>query len=599
MTQSKMNPLPLVRHRTIKTRRRFFASLLMTGTLFLACPANAQEITTQVPDSKKPAEVIVPKSYDGDADFEEACRLRLNVDSVDTLKEIITLAISAVEKGLDKADLEAAKKLIAATYMQKTQEVARTLTPGMSASRKNKLLNDLLGDLGEAIEFDPLLADAYLMKAELHARRKEPDAARDVANEGIGALAPYVDSKLAEPEMRVKLSRLLMMRAGLRSETDEAVSDLKRSIQYDPNNQAGILVLRESLVQNDRADEALEFFQKVLESNTENEIIIQNTAELLASNKDRIKDALELLSDKIKILPNSTALLKTRARVYAVNQDSDLAKADLNRVLELSKDDIEGLLYRARVAIQAEDIEAAKRDVDTAFELAPNRVETILLRSTIAAEQKRFGDAIGDLLLIIKNQPKDQPNVGLLMQLGLLYSMDDRPSQAIKVFGQVTKLDSENWQAYRMRGDTLLAMKDYSNAIADFEKALELAPKSDSERSGILNNLSWTLSTSLADDVRDGKRALELGLEACELTNYKKPHILSTLAAAYAETGQFDKAIEWSEKAVQLGRESKEPQLEQLEAELESYRKKEPWREKTEAKENKIPLAPRNSGVDT
>ena len=526
MTQSKMNPLPLVRHRTVKTRRRLFASLLVTGTMFLACPANAQEITTQVPGSKKPVEIVVPKSYDGDADFEEACRLRLNVDSVDTLKEIITLAKSAVEKGLDKADLEAAKKLIAASYMQKTQEVARTLTPGMSASRKNKLLNDLLGDLGEAIEFDPLLADAYLMKAELHARRKEPDAARDVANDGIGELAPYVDSKLAEPEMKVKLSRLFMIRAGLQSETDEAVSDLKRSIQYDPNNPASILVLRESLVQNERADEALEFFQKVLESNAENELIIQNTAELLASNKDRIKDALELLSDKIKILPNSTALLKTRARVYAVNQDSDLAKADLNKVLELAKDDIEGLLYRARVAIQAEDIEAAKRDVDTAFELAPNRIETILLRSTIAAEQKRFGDAIEDLLLIIKNQPKDQPNVGLLMQLGLLYSMDDRPTQAIKVFGQVTKLDSENWQAYRMRGDTLLAMKDYTKAIADFEKALELAPKSDSERSGILNNLSWTLSTSLADDVRDGKRALELGLEACELTQYKKPHIL-------------------------------------------------------------------------
>ena len=599
MTQSKMNPPPVVRRRTINTRRRLFAGLLVSGTMFLACPVHAQEGATQIPEGKKPAEIVVPKSYDGDADFEEACRLRLNVESVDTLKEIIALAKSAVEKGLDKADMEAAKKLIAASFMQKTQEVARTLTPGMSASRKNKLLNDLLGDLGEAIEFDPLLADAYLMKAELHARRKEPDAARDVANEGISELAPFVDSKLAEPDMKVKLSRLLMIRAGLQSETDEAVSDLKRSIQYDPNNQAGILVLRESLVQNKREVEALEFFQKLLESNAENELVIQNTAELLASDKDRIKDALELLSAKIKILPNSTALLKTRARVHAVNQEPDLAKADLDRVLELSKDDIEGLLYRARVAIQAEDLDAAKKDVDTAFELAPNRIDTILLRTTIAAEQKRFGDAIGDLLLIIKNQPKDQPNVGLLIQLGLLYSMDDRPSQAIKVFGQVINLDSEYWQAYRMRADTLLAMKDYSKAIADFEKALELAPKNDAERSGILNNLSWTLSTSLADDVRDGKRALELGLEACELTDYKKPHILSTLAAAYAETGQFDKAVEWSEKAVQLGRETKEPQLEQLEAELESYRKKEPWRERTEAKENKIPLAPRSSGVDT
>ncbi|HUP79350.1 MAG TPA: tetratricopeptide repeat protein, partial [Pirellula sp.] len=307
----------------------------------------------------------------------------------------------------------------------------------------------------------------------------------------------------------------------------------------------------------------------------------------------------ELLNRKIKLLPNSAALLKTRARVHAVNQNTDLAKADLDRVLEISKDDIGGLLDRARVAIQGNEWEAAKKDIDTAYELAPNRVDTILLRSTLAAEQKRFGDAIGDLLLIIKNQPKDEPNLGLLMQLGLLYSLDDRPSQAIKIFGQVIKSDADYWQAYRMRGDTFLAMKNYASAIADFEKALELAPKNDAERSGILNNLSWTLSTSLPDDVRDGKRALELGLEACELTGFKKPHILSTLAAAYAEVGQFDKAVEWSEKAVQFGRETNEPQLEQLEAELESYRKKMPWREKTETKENKIPLAPRSSGVDT
>ena len=598
MTQSKMNPKLNNSLTQTKSHRRWLAKMLVVGTIFFACPASAQEVAKPAPENKKPGEVIVPKSYDGDEDFEEACRLRLNVDSIDTLKEIITLAKSAVEKGLGKADMDAAKKLIATSYLQKTKELARTLVPGMSPSRRNKLQNDLLEDLGEAIELDPLLADAYLLKAELYAVRREASAAKDVVNEGITALTPQVDSKVAEPEMKVKLSRLLMMRAGLQSEADDAIADLKRSIQYDPNNQAGILVLRENLVQSDKADDALAFFQKLLESNTENELIIQNTAELLAS-KERIDDAIELLNRKIKLLPNSAALLKTRARVHAVNQNTDLAKADLDRVLEISKDDVGGLLDRARVAIQGNDLEAARKDIDTAYELAPNRVDTILLRSTLAAEQKRFGDAIGDLLLIIKNQPKDEPNLGLLMQLGLLYSVDDRPSQAIKIFGQVIKIDADYWQAYRMRGDTLLAMKNYSSAIADFEKALELAPKNDAERSGILNNLSWTLSTSLTDDVRDGKRALELGLEACELTEYKKPHILSTLAAAYAEVGQFDKAVEWSEKAVQIGRETNEPQLEQLEAELESYRKKEPWREKTETKENKIPLAPRSSGVDT
>ena len=589
----------LDRIQTARQRRRWLASTLAAGTMLFSGSVIAQDETNQPPQTKKPAEVILPEAFDGDEDFEEACRLRLNVDSLDKIKEIIALAKSALKKGLDKTDQETAKKLIASTILQKTQEVGRTITPGMSAARRNKIVNDLLADLAEALEFNPKLADAYLIKFQLHASRTDIDAARETANDGIAELMPFVDAKQADAETKSKLSRLLMARAGTQPDKTEAESDLKKSILYDANNQASIAALGQRLVESARIDEAIDFFLGVLESNEQNELLIQFTSELLASNKDRIKDSLELLDRKIKLLPDSIALLKTRAKVHGVNKEPDLAKADLDRVVELSKNDVEGLLLRAKVAIDLDDFDAALRDIDTAIELAPGRIDAILMRTQIAIEQKRFSDAIKDLRLILKDQPKESPNIELLMQLGLLYSMDDRPSEAIKVFGQVIKLDTEYWQAYRMRGDTLLAMKDYSKAIADFEKALKTAPADTEERSAILNNLSWTLSTSLEDSVRDGKRALELGLEACELTEYKKPHILSTLAAAYAETGQYEKAVEWSEKAVELGRESKEPQLEQLEAELESYRKKEPWRERTEAKQNKVPLAPRGTGVDT
>jgi tetratricopeptide (TPR) repeat protein len=92
---------------------------------------------------------------------------------------------------------------------------------------------------------------------------------------------------------------------------------------------------------------------------------------------------------------------------------------------------------------------------------------------------------------------------------------------------------------------------------------------------------------------------LELGLKACELTQYAKPHILSTLAAAYAELSQFEKAIEWSEKAVELGRKESNEQLEQLEEELKNYRDGKPWREKKAVEDKPNKLAPANSGIDT
>jgi hypothetical protein len=111
------------------------------------------------------------------------------------------------------------------------------------------------------------------------------------------------------------------------------------------------------------------------------------------------------------------------------------------------------------------------------------------------------------------------------------------------------------------------------------------------------------LATSPDDKVRDGKRAVELGSQAAKLTEYKKPHILSTLAASYAESGDFDQAKHWSEKAVELGQE--DPDLDadtkaQLKKELASYEEKKPWREKQvmEEKEDSKDKADDKAGND-
>src|SRR5262249_19208480 len=61
--------------------------------------------------------------------------------------------------------------------------------------------------------------------------------------------------------------------------------------------------------------------------------------------------------------------------------------------------------------------------------------------------------------------------------------------------------------------------------------------------------LAWLWATG-PDGVRDGKRAVEAATRACELTDWKENEFLDTLAAAYAEVGDFDKAVEYQKKAV-------------------------------------------------
>ena len=155
----------------------------------------------------------------------------------------------------------------------------------------------------------------------------------------------------------------------------------------------------------------------------------------------------------------------------------------------------------------------------------------------------------------------------------MYYLINKQPHEAISEYDDMLLLDPENFLALRSRADAYLNVGKHQEAIADFEKALKIEP----EDTTILNNLAWVLATSPDEKLRDGKRAVELATKACELTDYKLPHILSTLAASFAESGNFDNAVEWSQKAVDMD----DPEnAEQLAKELQSYQKKEPWRER-------------------
>jgi tetratricopeptide (TPR) repeat protein len=69
-----------------------------------------------------------------------------------------------------------------------------------------------------------------------------------------------------------------------------------------------------------------------------------------------------------------------------------------------------------------------------------------------------------------------------------------------------------------------------------------------------MNNLAVILATAAEPKLRDGAEALRLAEKASALTGNENPFILSTLAAAYAESGRFQEAIRTSEKAIELAR---------------------------------------------
>ena len=112
---------------------------------------------------------------------------------------------------------------------------------------------------------------------------------------------------------------------------------------------------------------------------------------------------------------------------------------------------------------------------------------------------------------------------------------------------------------------------------SDYERALKL----QAHDVGILNNYAWVLATAPEDKLRDGHRAIALATDACRQTEYKQDYILSTLAAAYAETGDFESARKWAAQAVEVspGEHAEPSRKDELKKELESYKANKPWRE--------------------
>ena len=148
-------------------------------------------------------------------------------------------------------------------------------------------------------------------------------------------------------------------------------------------------------------------------------------------------------------------------------------------------------------------------------------------------------------------------------------------AQALTEINKAIELFPNSEDYMMTRGWIQEQLGKYALAKADYEQAVRLGGGGDAANESA-NNLAWILATAPASELRDAARALKLALGACKVSRWKDPSHLGTLAAAYANDGQFEEAISWQEKAIALEKGRKEKT--ELRATLKLYRAGQPYR---------------------
>ena len=240
---------------------------------------------------------------------------------------------------------------------------------------------------------------------------------------------------------------------------------------------------------------------------------------------------------------DSDALLQRG--IYAVGKhDATTAILEFTRVIALDSQNAVAYQNRAEAYQDEGEYDKALADYDAALEIDPKYVDALCNRS-FAYQLKGDNDrALADADQAIQIAPQ---NAGTYNIRGLTYVAMGKFDEAIADFSQALQIDPKFAMAYINRGDACAKKGLPGLADINFDQALQLDPD-DAE---IYNDVAWSMATSPPAGNHDSQKTMEYATKACELSDWLEPNYIDTLAAAYADAGDFDNAVKWENHYLQ------------------------------------------------
>jgi tetratricopeptide (TPR) repeat protein len=254
-----------------------------------------------------------------------------------------------------------------------------------------------------------------------------------------------------------------------------------------------------------------------------------------------LEKAEQYYTEYLRINPLSTWGYDMRGTLRKDLGQFDNAIRDFTQVIKYAPKEAWGYVARGSIREQRGEYSSALADFAEAMRLAPQSPIPYLCRAAVWGEKNDFDKAMADYAVAMRLDPQNSSlahfNRGLLEQ---------------------------KWG-------------DYESALNDYAEALRLDP----ENAGAMSCRARIRAACPDASLRDGKLALAEATKACVLSHYGVEAWIDTLAAAYAETGDFEQAVKWQQKAIAMLGISKGGlhKPEESKARLELYQAGQPYRE--------------------
>ena len=215
---------------------------------------------------------------------------------------------------------------------------------------------------------------------------------------------------------------------------------------------------------------------------------------------------------------------------------------------------------------------SAEAHYNTALRLEPHYIAAHNNLGVELARQGRFDAAAAHLAEALRLKPD---YISAHNNVGVALNHQGKFEAAETHFRAVLRLDPHFVEAYSNLGVALASQGKFKAALSGYTEALRL----NRNFADAYNNLALIMATCPEAQYRQGGRAVEMASRACELTKWKNADFLNTLAAAFAETGDFDAAVMWQMKAIGFLKD--ERQRDDYRTRLLLYQDKKPYRKES------------------